>query len=246
VLPDSDDLTVMNQAAAVWCIEVNAAVHSETCAVPDERLLVERDVLRGLPMLRPRIGRVEIRKVDKLSTVRVASVRYSVPSRLLGRHVEVVTHDGRVRIYGPDGDVVAEHVQLAAGEASVLDEHYPTPRKPASRGPRPRSAAEREFLAMGEPAETFIRQGAAAGVATLSKEIIEIVTDLIPSHGEDAVAKAVGRAARFGRFRAGDVRSILAIGPALQEPAQAGDDVVVSLPAGEVRSFDAYRIENLG
>ena len=66
--------------------------------------------------------------IDKLSTVRVASVRYSVPFRLVGRHVEVVTHDGQVRIYGPDADVVAEHVQLAAGEASVLDEHYPTPR----------------------------------------------------------------------------------------------------------------------
>ena len=246
VVPDSDDLTVVNAAAARWCVEVNTVVHSEICAVPGERLIVERDVLRELPMLRPRIGRVEIRKVDKLSTVRVASVRYSVPHRLVGRHVEVVTHDGRVQIYGPDGDVVAEHIQLAAGEASILDAHYPTPRKPASRGPRARSDAEREFLALGEPAEAFIRQGAAAGVATLSKEIIEIVTDLLPSHGVDAVAKAVARAARFGRFRAGDIRSILAIGPAAQEPVDAGDSVIVSLPSSEVRSFDAYRIENLG
>ena len=246
IVPVGDDVTVVNAAAAGWCAEVNTVVHSEICAIPAERLVVEREVMRELPMLRPRIGQVEIRKVDKLSTVRVASVRYSVPHRFVARHVEVVTHDGRVRIYGPDGDVVAEHVQLAPGEASVLDEHYPTPRKPASRGPRARSDAERSFLALGEPAEMFIRQGAAAGIATLSKEIIEIVTDLLPSHGQDAVAKAVARAARFGRFRAGDVRSILAIGPALQEPAAAGDDVVVALPAGEVRSFDAYRIENLG
>ena len=246
IVPVGDDLNVVNTAAAQWCVEVNGVVHSEICAIPVERLLTEREVLRELPMLRPRIGRVEVRKVDKLSTVRVASVRYSVPHRLVGKHVEVVTHDGQVRIYGPDGDVVAEHVQLAPGEASVLDEHYPTPRKPASRGPRARSDAERSFLALGEPAETFIRQGAAAGVATLSKEIIEIVTDLLPSHGEDAVGKAVARAARFGRFRACDVRSILAIGPALQEPTAAGDNVVVALPAGEVRSFDAYRIENLG
>ena len=245
VLPDSDDLDVLNEAAAAWCVEVNAIEHSEICAIPAERLVVERDVLRGLPMLRPRIGRVEIRKVDKLSTVRVASVRYSVPFRLVGRHVEVVTHDSQVRIYGPDGGVVAEHVQLAAGEASVLDEHYPTPRKPASRGPRARSDAEREFLALGEPAEAFIRQGAAAGVATMSKEIIEIVADLLPAHGPDAVTKAITRAARFGRFRAGDVRSILAIGPAAQEPADAGDRVVISLPSSEVRSLDAYRIENL-
>ena len=79
----------------------------------------------------------------------------------------------------------------------------------------------------------------------LPKEIIEIVDDLLPAHGAELVAKAMARAARFGRFRAADVRSILAIGPALPEPAVAGDDVVVDLPAAEVRSFDAYRIENL-
>jgi len=106
------------------------------------------------------LGRQDTVALVPLPTVRVASMRYSVPYRLVGRHVEVVTHDGRVRIFGPDGDVVAEHVQLAAGEASVLDEYYPTPRKPASRGPRARSDAERSSLALGEPAEVFIRHGA--------------------------------------------------------------------------------------
>ena len=53
------------------------------------------------------------------------------------------------------------------------------------------------------------------------------------------------RATRFGRFRAADVRSILAIGPAAAEPVDAGDSVIVDLPAADVRSFDAYRIEGL-
>ena len=79
----------------------------------------------------------------------------------------------------------------------------------------------------------------------LPKEIIEIVEDLVPAHGADLVAKALARAARFGRFRAADVRSILAIGTALPEPGVAGDNVVVELPAAHVRSLDAYRIENL-
>lgn len=127
----------------------------------------------------------------------------------------------------------------------MLDEHYPTPRKPASRGPRARTENERDFLALGDIAEQFIRDGAAAGVATLGREIVEIVSELVPAHGEEAVVKALGRAVRFGRFRAGDIRSILAIGPAPQEPAAPGDDVVVELPTVEVRSFDAYRIENL-
>jgi transposase len=242
---DVDDLAVLNEVCRDWCSEVNARVHSETCAVPNVRLVEEQALLRPLPMLRPRIGRSELRKVDKLSTIRVASARYSVPHRLVGVTVEAVTFDGKVRIYDLDGDLVADHDQLAPGEAAVLDEHYPTPRRAPSRGPRARTAAEREFLALGEPAEAFIRQGAAAGSTMLPKEIIEIVDDLLPAHGADAVARAVERAARFGRFRAADVRSILAIGTALPEPATGGDRVVVELPAAQVRSFDAYALENL-
>ena len=245
VLPDSDDLTVLNDVCREWCSEVNARQHSEICAVPDVRLVEERAVLRELPMLRPRIGRVELRKVDKLSTIRIASARYSVPHRLVGATVEAVTFDGRVRVYDLDGQLVADHVQLAPGEAAVLDEHYPTPRKAPSRGPRARTDVEREFLALGESAEVFIRQGAAAGMTMLLKEIIEIVDDILPAHGPELVARALARATRFGRFRAADLRSILAIGTALVEPAAGGDNVVVALPAAEVRSFDAYRIENL-
>ena len=245
VIPDTNDLTVINEAAARWCDEVNARMHSETCAVPAERLIIERDLLRVLPSLRPRIGHVEIRKVDKLSTVRVGSARYSTPHVHVGRHVEVVVFDRQVRIYADDGELIAEHPQLNPGEASVLDEHYPTPRKPASRGPRARTDHEREFLALGEHAEQFIRDGAAAGVSTLGREIVEIVTELLPAHGNDAVTRALGRAVRFGRYRAADIRSILAIGPAPQEPTAAGPNLIVGLPTVEVRSFDAYRIENL-
>jgi transposase len=245
VLPDDDDLAALNAVCAAWCVEVNGREHSEIAAVPAQRLETERTLLRPLPMLRPRIGRSDIRKVDKLSTVRVASVRYSVPHRFVGARVECVTFDGHVRIYTLDGEVIATHAQLAPGEASVCDEHYPTPRRPPSRGPRARSEAEHAFLGLGPAAEEFVRAGAAAGVATLPKEIIEIVEDLLPAHGADAVIKALTRAARFGRFRAADVRSILAIGPAGIEPAVVGDRVVIDLPAVEVRSLDAYRIGNL-
>jgi len=61
--------------------EVNAAVHSQICAVPDEQLITEREVLQPLPSLRPQIGVPSVlRKVDRLSCVRYASARYSVPT----------------------------------------------------------------------------------------------------------------------------------------------------------------------
>ena len=59
-----------NEAAASWCAEVNAVPHSEICAVPAERLEQERELLSGLPSLRPEIGaRPASRKVDRLSCV---------------------------------------------------------------------------------------------------------------------------------------------------------------------------------
>ena len=50
------DLWTANDAAEAWCAEVNAAIHSEICAVPLQRLARERELLRPLPSLRPEIG----------------------------------------------------------------------------------------------------------------------------------------------------------------------------------------------
>jgi hypothetical protein len=66
------DLRVANAAAKAWCVEVNAAVHSEIMAIPDERLVVERELLGPLPSLRLQIGAPAVlRKVDRLSCIRV-------------------------------------------------------------------------------------------------------------------------------------------------------------------------------
>ena len=79
------DLRAANTAAKAWCVEVNTAVHSEICAVPEERLLIERELLGPLPSLRLQIGAPSVlRKVDRLSCIRYASARYSVPTRLIG------------------------------------------------------------------------------------------------------------------------------------------------------------------
>jgi transposase len=245
ILGDSTDLGVLNETCADWCGEVNTVTHSETCQVPMDRLDIERSLLRVLPMLRPRIGKCDLRKVGKLSTIKIAGAVYSVPYRLVGRHVECVTFDDTVTIYDTTGDVVAQHSQLPPGESSICDEHYPTPRALPSRRPVGRTDTEKVFLQLGEPAANFITAGAAAGVTTLHREISEIVNDLLPAHGDEALIKALTRATRFGRFKAGDIRSILAIGPVGLEHVTAGEPIVVTLPTVEVRSLDAYRIENL-
>ncbi|MGH9060005.1 MAG: IS21 family transposase, partial [Acidimicrobiales bacterium] len=120
---DAQRLDVANVAARVWCEEVNQVAHSEICAVPAERLVVEAELLAPLPCLRPRIGRVTVRKVDRLSCVRIGSARYSVPVALIGQTVEVFAHDGRVKILYGD-EIVADHGLVAPGDASVIDDHY--------------------------------------------------------------------------------------------------------------------------
>ena len=210
--------------------------------IPAERLLVESDLLRNCQCAA--VGRVEIRKVDKLSTVRVAFGALLGPHRLVGRHVEVVTHDARVRIDGPGGDVVAEHVQLAAGEASVLDEHY---RRHAARLAGPAHARMPSVSsASGEPAEAFIRQGAAAGVAYNEQRNHRDRHRSAPrprlsrrhqSHRTSSQVRPVPswRCPLDPRDRPSRTRTI-----------RPGTSVVVGLPSSEVRSLDAYRIENLG
>ncbi len=79
------DLAAANAAGRSWCVEVNAAVHSEIAAVPAERLVTERQLLGPLPSLRAQIGKLVIRKVDRLSCIRFGSARYSVPTRHIGR-----------------------------------------------------------------------------------------------------------------------------------------------------------------
>jgi transposase len=240
--PDVSDLVTANQAAAAWCAEVNAAVHSEICAVPADRLEQERELLGALPSLRPEIGaRPASRKVDKLSCVRFGSARYSVPDYLIGTTVLLRVADGLVQALEPfTGEIVARHKPVAPGEASICDEHYGSarPDKPR-RAPRPRTGDEKQFLALGQTASAFLAGAAAAGVANLPREIREILT-LQAAHGQAALIAALERAVEFRRWRAGDVRSILAAAGAAPRPRPAGQALVLSLPAVPARPLSDY------
>jgi transposase len=237
------DLRAANTAATAWRAEVNAAVHSEICAVPDERLLIERELLQPLPSLRLQIGAPSvIRKVDRLSCIRYASARYSVPTRLIGASVAVVLDHGAVCIVEPaTGVIVAEHELGAPGTASISDAHYDGPRPAPNRGPRPRTTIEQQVCDLGEDAKAFLIGAAAIGNTRLGPEL-EILLALGAAHGTDALLAALRRAVAFKRFRATDVRSILAAGAGTPQPRPAGDALILDLPIAPTRSLDAYKI----
>lgn len=234
------DLAAANTAGRSWCVEVNAAVHSEIAAVPAERLLTEGPLLGPLPSLRAQIGKLVLRKVDRLSCIRFGSARYSVPTRHIGKQVEVRVTDGVVQVVLL-GAVIAEHRVVSPGETSVDDDHYGGPRPAPRRAVRPKTAAEIAFCGLGPAAETFIKAAAAAGITSLAGDLDEL-TGLEAAHGRDALISALERAVHFGRFRAHDVRSILAAGTGVARPTRAGDALIVDLPVVATRPLSAYAI----
>jgi phage tail protein X len=148
-----------------------------------------------------------------------------------------------VIVTGP-GEVAAEHMLVAPGEASVRDEHYGGPRPAPRRAVRPKTAAEKQFCSLGPVAEAFITGAAAAGSTRLGPELAELNT-LRAAHGDGQFLAALDRAVAFSRWRAADVRSILAAGPGTADPQPAGDALALDLPAVPVRPLADYAISGL-
>jgi hypothetical protein len=225
-------------AARVWCADVNGQMHSEICAVPAERLVTEREVLRLLPTRRPPLRAGEQRTVDKRGSVRFGSARYLVPTSLVGECVEVLAHEEQVVIRHAGAEVI-RHDPVGPGEVAFGD-LADANRRP-TRGIRPRTAVEIAFLGLGQAAELFLRSAATAGTLRLEHELAEIV-ELVAVYSRESVINALGRAARFRRFKATDVRAILEAGRGLPTPVRAGQQLMLDLPVVPVRALSAYAV----
>lgn len=239
---DWADTAGANAVAVAWCAEVNGRTHSEIAAVPSDRLEVERPLLRPLPSLRPTPRSGVVRKVDRLGMVRFGSGRYAVSQELVGKLVEVGTAADDVVIRFQDREV-ARHATVAPGEVA-LGSFADGARRPA-RGVRPRTAVEVAFLGFGAGAEAFLRAAAAAGTVRLEAELAQIVT-LEAAWGRPPLLRALERATRFQRFKATDVRAILAAGNGVPTPTAAGAQLLLALPPVTERSLDDYSLVGLG
>jgi hypothetical protein len=94
-------------------------------------------------------------------------------------------------------------------------------------------------------AEEFLTGAAAAGVARLGVELPEI-TALAKAHGHAPLLAALERAVAFRRWRAADVRSILAAGTGVPVVTPPGADLVLTLPTVPTRSLADYAIVGEG
>jgi len=139
------------------------------------------------------------------------------------------------------GEIIAEHLIVAPGETSVLDEHYGGPRPSPARAVRPRSPTETAFCALGPAADAFIKGAAATGMTGLARDLVTLAS-LEAVHGRAPVIAALERAVAFGRFRAADVVSILGSRHGLPRPTRPGEALIVDLPAVGTRPLSDYAI----
>ncbi len=235
------DLAAANAAAVAWCAETNAWVHAETSAVPAERLLVERALLGRLPSLRPAPAPTAVRTFDRLRTVRFGSARYSVPGAFIGTRVELLVSGGELLVRA-GGSEIARHRLVGPGEMSLLDAHYGRAAAAPVRAIRPRTPGEIAFLSLGPVAAAFLRAAAAAGTSRLAGELA-LIAGLEAAHGREPLLAALERALAYRRFRAADIRSILAAGPGVPRHRDPGAQLAIGLPAVPVRPLAAYALE---
>jgi hypothetical protein len=182
-----------------------------------------------------------VRKVDRLSTIRFGSARYSVPTALVGEDVEVLADGATLRVLHGGGEVALHRLQ-PPGSASIADEHYPTAAPTGIRPLRPRAPVEAAFLGLGPAAEGYLRAAAAAGTPRLHQQLGRIL-ELSAVVSAEQLAAALERATHFGRFGWQDVRSILVTGGAAP-PARvvAGERLTLEgLPAVPQRELSSYR-----
>jgi hypothetical protein len=228
LLPAYASFAELEAACEGFGTQVNARPHRITRRAPAEMLAEERARLHPVPAAPFTAALGVTRKADALSLVTFEGGQYSVPHELAGQAVWVRRHGGQVVIThaGPAGPAeVARHQVTTPGSPRVDDAHYPpAPAGALNRTPKPRTAAEAQFLAIGDGAGLWLAEAAAAGTTRVRAKMAQAV-QLAVLHGAAGVDRALGQAAAAGRFADGDLASILAhqASAAAGEPSRAGE-----------------------
>ena len=208
------DFADLAAACVAFCTQVNGRVHRETGRHPDDLLAIERSHLHVLPGEPYTAALGETRTVADDQTIRLGSVRYSVPRPFVGVEVWVrVSGDEVVVVARTEAGLaeIARHARSTPGRPRIDAAHYPDhPAGRGSRGARLRPVAPGEiaFLALGAGAETWLVEAAASGTVRVRSKMARAV-ELAALVGTGPVEAALALAAGAGRFADGDLPSIL-------------------------------------
>jgi hypothetical protein len=221
LLPAYDSFAQLEAACTAFCTQVNARVHRVTRRAPSDMLAEERARLHRLPIVAHTVAFGLTRTVAaKTPMVAFEGGQYSVPhalhgKSLLGAQVWVRTHgvgagEQVVIVHVGDGGPVevARHLRATPGSPRLDDAHFPPAPAGLDRAPKARTAAEGEFLALGEGAHLWLTEAAAAGTSRMRVKMAAAVTTAKLVGGVQ-VDLALGHAAVNARFGEHDLASIL-------------------------------------
>lgn len=207
----------LEAACDAFCQNVNARVHRVTRRAPADMLAQERARLHVLPE-HPHTVAFGLTRVVPAGTPMVAfeGGQYSVPHTLLGQTVWVRVHgrgEGERVVIVHVGDAgpgeVARHRRASPGSPQITDAHFPpAPAGALDRAPKAKSAAEAQFLALGDGARLWLTEAAAAGTTKMRVKMSEALA-LAKLFGAAEVDWALGHAAVHARFAEADLASIL-------------------------------------
>ncbi len=127
------DFEHANKEAVIWCDKANAKFSRKLHASRRELFAAEKLCLKPLPAWRPDVYRLHQRMVDLEGYAHVHAYRYELPSRMIGRRVEV--RETRSHLLFFDGPrQVAMHKRRYSGQGRVrLPESERTERKQRRR-----------------------------------------------------------------------------------------------------------------
>ena len=229
-----EDWAALEAACQQFMADINTRAHRATRQAPVVLLGQEHEHLHRLPRLAHTLCFGQTRKVDRQATVSVGDAIYSVPHALIGERVWVRAEGEQLVVVHIDEQgprEVARHPLTTPGRPSINDAHYPPrPAGALERRPRARSADEREFLAIGDGAERWLKRAAAEGTSRIRRKMAEAV-DLAKLHGTGPVNDALQRCASYGRFGDGDLASVLA-----HQGQQVGGELIL-FPRSEDHSL---------
>ncbi|MBA3574656.1 MAG: IS21 family transposase [Pseudonocardiales bacterium] len=217
LLDDYRSWAELVEACETFTNDINAREHRVTRRAPFDMLADERTRLHRLPDVAFTAAFGQTRSVSRTSTFSLGGVRYSVPHTLIDSQVWVRVagdHVVATHVAADSGAVeVARHELSTPGTPRIDDAHYPPrPAGALDRQPKAASAAEAEFLAIGDGARMWLIEAAAAGTARVKTKMTEAVT-LARLQDRERVDWALGHAATFARFADGDLTSILTANP---------------------------------